>query len=198
MTARPVSDTRRAIRLVAVLGIASSVASTAGCASSLCCRCPEIENGVPPAPAAAPAPMPTPVPEPRKSDEPIRSPDAPAPPPARPPTEAPSPVAPSARDAAIDLGDGSRLRLDGEDVGRLAGASTAELDVTLGALRDRLRVRAAAAPREPGGASTVQVFVRGERTAKWKYVQWIMQVCADPAVQIYKIHIAVTRDASAR
>lgn len=142
--------------------------------------------------------MPTPVPEPRKSDEPIRPPDAPAPPPARPPTEAPPPVAPSARDAAIDLGDGRRLRLDGEDLGRLAGASTAELDVTLGALRDRLRARAAAAPREPGGASTVQVFVRGERTAKWKYVQWIMQVCADPAVQIYKIHIALTRDASAR
>lgn len=192
MTARTVSDTRRAIRLVAVLGIATSVASTAGCASSRCCRCPGVPACVPPGTLLAPAP--TPEPEPRKPDEPIRPPDAPAPPltPPPPPAEAPPPVAPIARDAAIDLGDGSRLRLDGEDLGRLAGASTAELDVTLGALRDRLRVRAAAAPREPGGASTVQVFVRGERTAKWKYVQWIMQVCADPAVQIYRIHFAVT------
>ncbi len=35
------------------------------------------------------------------------------------------------------------------------------------------------------------VLVRGDRTAKWKYVQWVMQVCADPNIKIYKMHFAV-------
>ncbi len=45
--------------------------------------------------------------------------------------------------------------------------------------------------REVDGSSKVMVLVRGDRTAKWKYIQWIMQVCADPTIKIYKIHFAV-------
>src|SRR5262245_40237462 len=42
--------------------------------------------------------------------------------------------------------------------------------------------------RDVDGSSKVMVLVRGDRRAKWKYVQWIMQVCADEKIMIYKIH----------
>lgn len=45
--------------------------------------------------------------------------------------------------------------------------------------------------RENDGSSKLMVLVRGDRQAKWQFVQWIMQVCADPAIKIYKIHFAV-------
>ncbi len=45
--------------------------------------------------------------------------------------------------------------------------------------------------REPDGASKVSVLIRGDRQAKWRYVQWIMQVCADPQIKIYKLQFAV-------
>ena len=45
--------------------------------------------------------------------------------------------------------------------------------------------------READGSSKVMVLIRGDRSAKWKYVQWIMQVCADPNIKIYKMHFAV-------
>jgi biopolymer transport protein ExbD len=45
--------------------------------------------------------------------------------------------------------------------------------------------------RDETGASKVMILVRGDRTTKWKYVQWIMQVCADEKIQIYKIHFGV-------
>jgi hypothetical protein len=45
--------------------------------------------------------------------------------------------------------------------------------------------------REPDGSSRLMILIRGDRQAKWQYVQWIMQVCADPALKIYKIHFAV-------
>ena len=31
----------------------------------------------------------------------------------------------------------------------------------------------------------------GDRLAKWKYVQWVMQVCADPSIRIHRLHFAV-------
>ena len=45
--------------------------------------------------------------------------------------------------------------------------------------------------REPDGSSKVVVLIRGDRDAKWKYVQWIMQVAADPTIRIYRMHFAV-------
>ena len=46
---------------------------------------------------------------------------------------------------------------------------------------------------EPDGASKVPVMVHADWGAKWKYVQWIMQACADPAIKIYKIQFAVKK-----
>jgi biopolymer transport protein ExbD len=46
---------------------------------------------------------------------------------------------------------------------------------------------------EPDGASKVPVMVHADHAAKWKYVQWIMQACADPAIKIYKIQFAVKK-----
>ena len=43
--------------------------------------------------------------------------------------------------------------------------------------------------KEKDGSSKVMVLVRGDRTTKWKYVQWVMQICAEQ--KIYKIHFAI-------
>jgi biopolymer transport protein ExbD len=48
--------------------------------------------------------------------------------------------------------------------------------------------------REPDGASKISVMVHGDRSAKWQYVQWIMQVCANPAIKIYKIQFAIKHE----
>lgn len=48
--------------------------------------------------------------------------------------------------------------------------------------------------REEDGSSKIPVMVHGDRSARWQYVQWIMQVCADPKIQIYKIQFAVKGD----
>jgi len=74
----------------------------------------------------------------------------------------------------------------------LADANPANQDQALEALRQALR----ALTRDPrlrntDGTSKAMVMVRGDRTAKWKYCQWIMQVCSDPNIQIYKIHFAI-------
>jgi biopolymer transport protein ExbD len=45
--------------------------------------------------------------------------------------------------------------------------------------------------REPDGSSKVVILIRGDRQALWKYVQWVMQVAADPQIKIYKMHFAV-------
>jgi biopolymer transport protein ExbD len=65
-------------------------------------------------------------------------------------------------------------------------------DAALEALRQELR-KLTRDPRlrNADGTSKAMVMVRGDRTAKFKYIQWIMQVCADPNVQIFKLHFAV-------
>ena len=45
--------------------------------------------------------------------------------------------------------------------------------------------------REEDGSSMVPVMIHGDRSARWQYVQWIMQICADPKVAVYKIQFAV-------
>ena len=75
---------------------------------------------------------------------------------------------------------------------KLADASPEKQDMALENLRVELRKLVAHVAKEPDtGASKAMVLVRGDRTAKWKYVQWIMQVCADPQIKIYKLHFAV-------
>ena len=65
-------------------------------------------------------------------------------------------------------------------------------DQALENLRQALRTLTRPAKlRDEKGFSKVMVLIRGDRSAKWKYVQWIMQVCADPNIKIYKMHFAV-------
>ncbi len=65
-------------------------------------------------------------------------------------------------------------------------------DQALENLRQALRTLTRPAKlRDERGFSKVMVLIRGDRQAKWKYVQWIMQVCADPNIKIYKMHFAV-------
>ncbi|MFV1959526.1 MAG: ExbD/TolR family protein [Planctomycetota bacterium] len=45
--------------------------------------------------------------------------------------------------------------------------------------------------REEDRSSKVSVMIHGDRNARWQYVQWIMQICADPRIGIYKIQFAV-------
>ena len=58
------------------------------------------------------------------------------------------------------------------------------------ALRDFHQDRGVAA-YEPDGASKIPVLVHADFRAKWKYVQWIMQVGADPSIKIYKVQFSV-------
>ena len=74
----------------------------------------------------------------------------------------------------------------------LADANPANQDKSLEALRQALRgLMHDPRLRNTDGTSKAMVLVRGDRTAKWKYCQWIMQVCSDPNIQIYKIHFAL-------
>ena len=45
----------------------------------------------------------------------------------------------------------------------------------------------------PGSPSAVYVLVRADRNTPWSHVQYVMQVCADPTVQIYKMQFATTK-----
>ena len=82
---------------------------------------------------------------------------------------------------------GMEFSLSSEDPG--------EADDALQALKDALRRMhdGQATWIEPDGASKVPVMVHADWGAKWKYVQWIMQACADPAIKIYKIQFAVKK-----
>ena len=74
----------------------------------------------------------------------------------------------------------------------LAGVVAGKQDESLENLRRELRALVHEVPREADtGASMAMILVRGDRAAKWRYVQWIMQVCADPQIKIYKLHFAV-------
>ena len=46
---------------------------------------------------------------------------------------------------------------------------------------------------EQDGSSKIPVMIHADWGAKWKYVQWIMQACADPAIKIYKLQFAVKK-----
>ncbi len=72
----------------------------------------------------------------------------------------------------------------------LSTASPAEQQKSLDLLRNQLKeLTRNPNLREPDGSSKVMVMVRGDRTTKWKYVQWVMQICAEQ--KIWKIHFGV-------
>lgn len=59
-------------------------------------------------------------------------------------------------------------------------------------LRDELQMLTAdPRMREDDNSSKTPVMIHGDRNARWQYVQWIMQVCAEPAIGVYKIQFAV-------
>jgi len=75
----------------------------------------------------------------------------------------------------------------------LSSEDPGEADDAIMALKDALRrVHGGDALLiESDGSSKVPVMVHADWGAKWKYVQWVMQACADPAIKIYKIQFAV-------
>lgn len=79
----------------------------------------------------------------------------------------------------------------------LSSADPGVQDDNLTALRTALyevhKESAGAVMREPDGASKVPVMIHADRGTQWKYVQWIMQACADPQIKIYKLHFAVKK-----
>jgi biopolymer transport protein ExbD len=67
---------------------------------------------------------------------------------------------------------------------------------TVAAMRDAMKARAAALPREPDGLSTAEAVILADADMPWPVVLWAMQTCADPAVKAYKIHFGVRHRAS--
>jgi len=45
----------------------------------------------------------------------------------------------------------------------------------------------------PGSPSAVFVLIRADRNTPWQHVQYVMQVCAQPHVAIYKMQFATTK-----
>ena len=62
-------------------------------------------------------------------------------------------------------------------------------------LRDFVQERRAMGEEvyEADGACKVPVLIHADRAAHWKYVQWIMQVAADPTIKIYRLQFSVKR-----
>ena len=89
----------------------------------------------------------------------------------------------------INLLANGNIMLKGEEY-PLSAASPAEQHASLEKLKAKLReLTRDPALKEKDGSSKVMVLVRGDRTTKWKYVQWVMQICAEQ--KIYKIHFGV-------
>ena len=80
------------------------------------------------------------------------------------------------------------------NVWALATGSPEQQRDALLALRNELqRLTNNPAMREADRSSKIPVMIHGDRNARWQYVQWIMQVCAEPTIGIYKIQFAVKR-----
>ena len=47
----------------------------------------------------------------------------------------------------------------------------------------------------PGAPSAIYVLIRADRQTPWQHVQYVMQVCAQPTVAIYKMQFATTKRA---
>ena len=74
----------------------------------------------------------------------------------------------------------------------LATGTPAQQVQSLRALRDALQLLTTKPEwRESDGSSKCYVMIHGDRSARWQYVQWIMQICAEPTIAIYKVQFAV-------
>jgi biopolymer transport protein ExbD len=95
---------------------------------------------------------------------------------------------------AINLTADGKVQFKGNTY-NVSSTNPVEQDKALDDLRKYLASMANRADwREPDGASKISVMVHGDRSAKWQYVQWIMQVCANPAIKIYKIQFAIRHE----
>jgi biopolymer transport protein ExbD len=50
-------------------------------------------------------------------------------------------------------------------------------------------------PGGPGTPSEIFALIRADRDTPWQHVQYVMQVCADPKIQLYKLQFATTKSA---
>jgi biopolymer transport protein ExbD len=95
---------------------------------------------------------------------------------------------------AINLTADGKIQFKGNTY-NVSSTNPVEQDQALTNLKTMLQNLTSRADwREPDGASKVSVMVHGDRSAKWQYVQWIMQVCANPAIKIYKIQFAIRHE----
>jgi len=56
------------------------------------------------------------------------------------------------------------------------------------------------AKREAGAGSPSAVFalIRADKNTPWQHVQYVMQICADPKIQLYKLQFATTKNADGK
>jgi biopolymer transport protein ExbD len=50
----------------------------------------------------------------------------------------------------------------------------------------------------PGAPSAIYVLIRADKATPWQHVQYVMQVCADPTIRIYKMQFATTKRADGK
>ena len=75
---------------------------------------------------------------------------------------------------------------------KLATGTPREQAASLVALKNELILLTSdVGSREEDNSSKEPVMIHGDRSARWQYVQGIMQVCADPKVAVYKLQFAV-------
>lgn len=48
-------------------------------------------------------------------------------------------------------------------------------------------------PGGPGAPSAIYVLIRADKGTPWQHVQYVMQVCAQPNIAIYKMQFATTK-----
>ena len=76
----------------------------------------------------------------------------------------------------------------------LATGQPLEQRAALVALRNELqRLTADPEMRMEDRSSLIPVMIHGDRDARWQYVQWIMQICAEPTIGVWKIQFAVKK-----
>lgn len=52
--------------------------------------------------------------------------------------------------------------------------------------------------REPEGASAVYALIRADKHTPWQHVQYVMQICANDKIALYKLQFATTRNADGK
>ena len=50
----------------------------------------------------------------------------------------------------------------------------------------------------PGSPSAIYALIRADKETPWQHVQYVMQVCADPKIALYKLQFATTTTADGK